>query len=154
MRQPQLREQLLGARLDLLPRQLADIRVQHDVVERGSKFEQQVVLERDADVGDRLGHGRAADDDVAMAACSNPATISISVLLPQPDGPTTETNSPAAMSTLTSFSARNGLSRVLAESLRHAADPDRNAGLVHLVVRASTAVILARPPLPSAAPWT
>ena len=41
---------------------------------------------------------------------SRPATISISVLLPQPDGPTTDTNSPASMSTLTSFSARNGLS--------------------------------------------
>ena len=41
---------------------------------------------------------------------SSPATISISVLLPHPDGPTTETNSPASMSTLTSFSARNGLS--------------------------------------------
>jgi hypothetical protein len=36
---------------------------------------------------------------------SNPATISISVLLPHPDGPTTETNSPASTSTLTSFSA-------------------------------------------------
>src|SRR5690242_18668934 len=41
---------------------------------------------------------------------SRPATISINVLLPQPDGPTTDTNSPAAMSTVTSFSARNGLS--------------------------------------------
>src|SRR5512140_462431 len=41
---------------------------------------------------------------------SNPATISSSVLLPQPEGPTTETNSPASMSTLTSFNARNGRS--------------------------------------------
>src|SRR2546423_12729830 len=41
---------------------------------------------------------------------SRPATMSISVLLPQPEGPTTETNSPASMSTVTSFSARNGAS--------------------------------------------
>src|SRR5262245_52886208 len=40
----------------------------------------------------------------------SPATISISVLLPQPDAPTTEMNSPAAISTLIGFSARNGLS--------------------------------------------
>ena len=45
-----------------------------------------------------------------LVRASRPATISISVLLPQPEAPTTETNSPAAMSTLTSFSARNGLS--------------------------------------------
>src|SRR5262245_1782904 len=40
----------------------------------------------------------------------SPATISISVLLPHPEGPTTDTNSPGSTSTLTSFNARNGLS--------------------------------------------
>ena len=94
-----------------LRRQLADVRVQHHVVERGAELEQQMVLERDADVGDRLRHRTAADRRCRRGCgLSSPATISISVLLPHPDGPTTETNSPASMSTLTSFSARNGLS--------------------------------------------
>src|SRR5215212_4327141 len=40
----------------------------------------------------------------------SPAIISISVLLPQPDAPTTDTNWPAGIVTLTSFRARNGVS--------------------------------------------
>src|SRR5262247_3007389 len=41
---------------------------------------------------------------------SRPATMSMSVLLPQPEGPTTETNAPAPISALIGFNARNGLS--------------------------------------------
>ena len=101
----------LRPRLDLLPRQPANVRLQHDVVERGAEVEQQVVLEGDADVGDRLASPIVPPTTMSpRLRFSSPATISISVLLPQPDGPTTEMNSPASMSTLTSFSARNGLS--------------------------------------------
>jgi acyl dehydratase len=65
---------------------------------------------------------------------NSPATISISVLLPQPDGPTTDTNSPAAMSTLTSWSARNGLAvpspKVFVTRSMRIGTPDLTASLI------------------------
>ena len=46
---------------------------------------------------------------VPCEASSSPATINISVLLPQPLGPTTETNSPGSMSIVVGSSAWNGV---------------------------------------------
>src|SRR5215831_14234665 len=45
-----------------------------------------------------------------VVRASSPATMSIRVLLPQPEAPTTEMNSPGGIETLTSLSARNGRS--------------------------------------------
>ena len=45
-----------------------------------------------------------------VVGSSRPATISIKVLLPQPLGPTTDTNSPGRMSMLSGRNARKGVS--------------------------------------------
>ncbi len=101
----------LRAVLELLPRQLADVGMQHDVVERGPEVEQQVVLERDADVGDRLGHRLATHHDVAAAALEQARRPSASACSCRSrTGRRPTRTRPAAMSTSISFSARNGWS--------------------------------------------
>ena len=60
---------------------------------------------------------------------SRPATISIRVLLPQPEGPTTQMNSPGADVHVDFLQRQERLVAVLAEGLRDAADLDRHTGL-------------------------
>ena len=53
-----------------------------------------VLLEDHAAVGAGAGDRLAVEQDAARVGCTKPATMFIIVVLPQPDGPMTETNSP------------------------------------------------------------
>ena len=66
-----------------------------------------MVLEHDADVGDRLDELLASTTISPSVGSVSPAAISISVLLPQPDGPISDTNSPPLIENDTSSIAVN-----------------------------------------------
>ena len=51
----QPREQLLRAGADGVERELADHALQQHVLLRGAEIQQQMILERDADIGQRAG---------------------------------------------------------------------------------------------------
>ena len=74
----------------------AQLELQGDVAPDGPPRHQRVVLEHDADVG---AAGRVTSSPSTstspLVGSSSPAMISIRVDLPQPDGPSSETNSPA-----------------------------------------------------------
>ena len=81
---------------------------QQHVIEDGPPVEQHVALEHDAEpVGRPVERRPATRIDPALTP-SSPATSFRSVLLPQPDGPTTLTNSCGWISRSMSGSAGNG----------------------------------------------
>ena len=125
--EPQLREELARPRLDLLARQPANVGMQHDVGERGAEFEQQVVLERDADVGDRLRDGRAADDDVAAAALQQARDHQHQRALAASRRADDRHELAGLDFDADLLQREERLVGVLAERLRHAADADRHA---------------------------
>ena len=63
------------------------------------------MLEHDAVVAARPFHGPALDRIVPPLGFTSPATIISNVLLPHPDGPSTETNSLWVTDSVTSASA-------------------------------------------------
>ncbi len=85
-------------------RQLADLDLQHDVVEHRAPREQHVALEHDADALGGTVDALAAISIDPLVAGSRPPTSFSSVLLPQPLGPTTDRNSPSRMSKSSGFS--------------------------------------------------
>ena len=102
-------ERLVDARADLRLRTLAHLQRKRDVLLHRHVREQRVALEHRVDVAvlrRHAGHVLAVDDDVAASrAASKPAIIRSSVVLPQPEGPSSVKNSPASMDRLTSSTA-------------------------------------------------
>ena len=89
-----------------------DVDRQQHVVEHRPPGEEHRRLEDDADVAARAGDGRAAQAGLAAEGGRSPARILSSVVLPQPEGPTTATNSPSPTSKLMPSSAATLPSRV------------------------------------------
>ena len=90
------REQARHARRALAPRQ-----TEADVLGHGQVREEGVVLEDHADLaplgrhpGAAAGHGAVGDSIVPASGASKPAIRRSSVVLPQPDGPSSATISP------------------------------------------------------------
>ncbi len=128
--EPQLVEELPRARLELLARQPADVRVQKHIGERGPEVEQQVVLERDAHIGDRPGHRRAPDRDVAAAALEQARHHQQQRALAAAGGPD-HRHELAGRDVDAHFLQRaERTRRVLAERLGDAVDTDRYAALL------------------------
>ena len=100
----ELDELELAAR-DLLALGLGDplhLQPEGHVAERGAPGKQlREVLEHDAAIHAVAGDRRAADADLARARPQKPAMMLSSVVLPQPDGPTRQTNSDCSISKLT-----------------------------------------------------
>src|SRR5438094_1829245 len=142
--QAKLREQLLRSRLDLQALRLANVRMQHHVVEGRAKVEQQVILERDADVRDRVHDGSAADRDVAAAAPQQSRDHQHERALAASRW-THDRDELTCLDVDADLVQRpKRLFGVFAEDLRYAADPDRDAALAGLEpvdhLDASTAV--------------
>ena len=91
-------------------------------------FEQDRLLEDDADVGDRRGRrGGLPSRPRRAVGMISPPIRRIRVLLPQPDGPTTAMNSPLADIEVDAVQG-DGFRRVAAEDLGDVAEPRSKSG--------------------------
>ena len=97
--QPHQLERLGHARADLVRRHLAALEPERDVALDVEVLEQRVALEHRVDVALERRHAsrpaRRRGRPRPSVGCSKPATIRSVVVLPQPDGPSSEKNSPA-----------------------------------------------------------
>ena len=100
VRKPHEGERVVDAPLDLGARHAAPAQAEGDVVPNVEPEEARVLLEHGADaVGDRASERLAVERRTCRrSAADRPASTSSSVDLPQPEGPTTEKNSPRAIS--------------------------------------------------------
>ena len=89
----------------------ADAQAEGDVLEDGHVAEQGVVLEHEADAAlagrQRRSTSSPSKRTAPASGTSSPAMMRSSVVLPEPDGPSSATSSPAGTSRLTSSSAVN-----------------------------------------------
>ena len=94
--EPDLGEQFGDARRTLAARQARSFEGERDIALRSAPRQQRigVILENDGDVARWRALGAAAVGHGADVACNKPAISRSSVVLPQPDGPTTQTNRP------------------------------------------------------------
>ena len=111
-----------------------DAQPERDVLEHAHVREQRVGLEHHVDVPLGRRHARdvaAAQQDAALVGSSKPAIMRSVVVLPQPDGPSIEKNSPSWISNETSSTATTSSKRFVTDS-RTIASVARCAGVARV----------------------